>query len=666
MVSQFPAYPNDAELAAEEIAEQLDDATVAPDPRPIINRVLGRPISSAAAPHQTISKVVGLAVFASDALSSVAYATEEILFVLAAASAAAFSFALPIAAAIALLLVVLTLSYRQTIFAYPSGGGAYIVSRDNLGTGVAQAAGAALLTDYVLTVAVSIAAGVAQITSAFPLVRPYQVELCLALVVLMTLVNLRGVKESGQIFAVPTYFFIGTTLLMLLVGFARMIAGNLAPVEGVTAMTVENLQPLSLFLILRAFSSGCTALTGVEAISNGIPAFKEPKSRNAATTMAWMSGILMVMFLGITYLTLHIHAVPSADETIISQLSRTVFGGGIGYLLMTAATTLILIMAANTSYADFPRLCALIAGDGYLPRHLTWRGHRLVFSWGIFVLAGLASLLIVIFQGDTHLLIPLYAIGVFLSFTLSQAGMVRHWQRTSAIKPGEKQETHGSALEYDPQWRRKQVINAIGCLMTAIVTCVFAITKFSEGAWIVVILIPLLIYGFFRIHRHYQLVAKALSLQGRPIDVRTHPLETILLVNDVHQGTLQMISFAESIGKPWVGIHVAQRPEKTARVVEKWQKYVGDRGHLYVLPSPYRSLTGPMMKLVREVKREHPDAFVNIIIAQLVTRSRWSQWLHRNSGPLFKATFQRVQGVVVTDVHYSIGDALAATPQDVQ
>jgi hypothetical protein len=329
---------------------------------------------------------------------------------------------------------------------------------------------------------------------------------------------------------------------------------------------------------------------------------------------------------------------------------------------MTTATTLILIMAANTSYADFPRLCALIAGDGFLPRQLTWRGHRLVFAWGIVVLAALAALLVIVFEGDTHLLIPLYAIGVFLSFTLSQAGMVRHWHRVSKLEPGAIIETHGSTLEHDPHWRRKQVINAIGCVMTAVVTMVFAITKFSEGAWVVVILIPMLIFGFFRIHQHYQQVAQALSLHGRTLEMRTHPLETILLVNDVHQGTLQMISFAESLGKPWVGVHVAQRPEKTARVLEKWQTYVGDRGPLHVLPSPYRSLTAPIVKLVQEIKREHPDAFVNIILAQLVTRSRWSQWLHRNSGPMFKAAFQQFRNVVVTDVHYRIGDALAVLP----
>jgi amino acid transporter len=650
----------DAELAVEELAEQLDDTDIHPQQRLLIHLVLGRPLHTGAAPHQTIGKAIGLAVFASDALSSVAYATQEILLVLAAAGAIYFSFALPIAGAITALLVVLTLSYRQTIFAYPSGGGAYIVARDNLGEGPAQTAGAALLTDYVLTVAVSIASGVEQIISAFPGLRPYQVEICTAMILIMMLVNLRGVKESGRAFAGPTYFFVAMMFVTLGVGFYRLFTGTLGQVEGVEA-AATTVGPLTLFLILRAFSSGCTALTGVEAISNGITAFKEPKSRNAAATMAWMSAILGTMFLGITYLALQIHAVPSDQETVISQLGRAVFGRGTLYLLEIAATTAILIMAANTSFADFPRLCALHAGDGFLPRQLTLRGHRLVFSWGIITLASLAALLIVAFNGSTSLLIPLYAIGVFLSFTMSQAGMVVRWRKVSKLKPGEEIATEGSTLRHDPHWRAKQALNAVGCVLTAIVMVVFAATKFSQGAWIVVILIPLLVLGFFRIHHHYRRVAQALSLQARPIDVRTHPIETIVLVNDVHQGTLQMISFAESLGKPWVAVHVAVRPEKTDRVLAKWDKYLGDRGRLYVLPSPYRSLTGPIVRLVEELKHEHPDAFVNIIMAQLVTRSIWSQLLHRNSGPLFKFAFQRMQGVAVTDVHYRIEERISAT-----
>ena len=649
------AHPHgsDPNFAAVRVVERVDDEEIEPDSGPVIKAVLGRPLETAAMPHQTIGKLVGLAVLASDNLSSIAYASDEILFVLAVAGAAYFGLALPIAATISFLLLILTFSYRQTIFAYPSGGGAYIVARDNLGEAPAQTAGAALLTDYVLTVSVSIASGVAQVTSAFPSLKTWQVELCVAAVVIMMLVNLRGVKESGRAFAGPTYFFVAMMYLTIAVGFYRYFTGTLGTVTGLEPIPAT-VAPLTLFLVLRAFSSGSVAVTGVEAISNGITAFKEPKSRNAANTMLWMSSILGTMFLGITFLALHIHAVPGNQETVVSQLGRTIFGPGWLYLMETAATTVILIMAANTSYADFPRLCALHAGDGFLPRQLTWRGHRLVFSWGIAALSLLSISLLIIFRGDTHLLIPLYAIGVFLSFTLSQAGMVVRWRKVSRLKPSEEVEVHGAVMRYDPRWRWKQVINALGCVMTGIVMLVLAVTKFTEGAWIVVILIPSMVFVFFRIHHHYQRVARALSLQGRSLDVRTHPIETIVLVNDVHAGTFQMLSYAESLGKPWVAVHVQVRPEKTEQVLAKWHKHLGHLGPLYVLPSPYRSLTRPVVHLVEEIKRHHPDAFVNIILAQLVTESLVGQLLHRNSGPLFKFAFQRMQGVAVTDVHYRV------------
>src|SRR6266542_6129379 len=641
------------DFAAAQVVEAVEDEEVRPETGPMTRLVLGQPLDTAAMPHQTIGKLIGLAVLASDNLSSVAYASDEILFVLAAAGAVYFGLALPIAATISVLLLILTLSYRQTIFAYPNGGGAYIVARDNLGEAPAQTAGAALLTDYVLTVAVSIASGVAQITSAFPALKAWQVELCIGSIVVMMLVNLRGVKESGRAFAGPTYFFVATMYLTLGVGLFRYFTGTLGTVTGLEPIP-QVVGPLTIFLALRAFSSGSVAVTGVEAISNGITVFKEPKSRNASNTMVWMSTIMGSMFLGITFLALQIHAVPNGEETVISQLGRTVFGPGTLYLVATAATTVILIMAANTSYADFPRLCALHAGDGFLPRQLTWRGHRLVFSWGIAALSLLSILLLIVFNGDTHLLIPLYAIGVFLSFTMSQGGMVVRWQKIGKLRPGDEVRTEGSILRYEPGWRRKQAINAFGCILSGVVMVVLAVTKFTEGAWIVVIVIPLMVLVFFRIHHHYQSVAQALSLQTQPIDVRTHPIETIVLVNDVHQGTLQMISYVESLGKPWVAVHVQVRPEKTEQVLAKWQKYLGHLGPLYVLPSPYRSLTRPVVHLVEEIKKHHPDAFVNIIMAQLVTESLLGQLLHRNSGPLFKFVFQRMKGVAVTDVHYRV------------
>jgi len=472
--------------------------------------ILGPPLPTHEMPRQTVGKFVGLAVFASDVLSSVAYATEEMLVVLALAGVAYFGLSIPISIAISLLLIILTISYRQTIFAYPNGGGAYIVSRDNLGEGPAQTAGAALLTDYILTVSVSIASGVAQIVSAFPVLVPWRVEIAVAAIVFMMLMNLRGVRESGTFFAVPTYFFIAAMLSMLGVGFYQFSTGQLGQVTDVQ-LEVQAAQPLTLFLLLRAFSSGAVAVTGTEAVSNGITAFREPKSRNAAATMAWMGILIGTMFIGTTILANHAGALPVENETVISQLARTIYGRGALHLVTLGATTIILILAANTAFADFPRVAALQSADGFLPRQLTYRGSRLVFSWGIVVLAGISSLLVAIFNADVSGLIPLYAIGVFLSFTMSQSGMVVRWQKIGHLRPGDVVETRGSVLRFDPQWRFKQAINALGALITTAVIVVLAVTKFAQGAWIVIILIPTLVLIFFRIHRHYQEVRRRLS-----------------------------------------------------------------------------------------------------------------------------------------------------------
>ncbi|MBI5876445.1 MAG: APC family permease [Chloroflexi bacterium] len=623
--------------------------------RSITSMLLGQALETSEMPHQAIGKVVALAVFASDALSSVAYATDEILLVLAAAGTAAFAFSLPVAGAISLLLVILTLSYRQTIFAYPGGGGAYIVARDNLGEGAAQTAGAALMTDYILTVSVSVASGVAQLVSAFPELHSFRVELALVIIAFMTIMNLRGVKESGRVFAVPTYFFVGMIGLMLGVGLFRYLTGTLPQVTGVLHPVETGVETLSLFLVLHAFSSGCTALTGVEAISNGITAFREPKSRNAATTMLWMSGILMTTFLAITFLAGQAGVVPSKDETVISQLARTIMGASTPlYLLTIAATTLILIMAANTSFADFPRLAALHAGDRFLPRQLTFRGHRLVFSWGITLLAMLASLLIVVFEADVSALIPLYAIGVFLSFTLSQAGMVVRWWKISKLKPGDTIKTHGSMLEHDPRWHWKIAINAIGAAASFVVMIIFAVTKFPQGAWIVVVLVPTLVIVFFRIHHHYQRVATELSLRGKAVQMGPRPLKTILLVDDVHAATLRMVNFVKSTGEPWEGVHIAINPEKTEQVAQKWAERLPDAPPLVILESPYRSLTQPLVDYIQAYLKERPDAFVHVILSQITFDSYWEHALHQNSSIVFKLALQSMPRVVVTDVTYQL------------
>jgi len=462
--------------------------------------LLGRPLATADAPHQTIGKLVGLAVFASDALSSTAYATQEIMFILAAAGSGAFDYVFPISIAIVILMAIVTFSYEQTIHAYPGGGGAYIVSRDNLGELPALVAGAALLIDYILTVAVSISSGVAQIVSAFPLLMDFRVVIAVGLILFVMLMNLRGVKESGILFAIPTYFFVFSMFITVILGVIRYFTGSLGTVINPPEFTSEGvIATITPFLLLHAFSSGTAALTGIEAISNGVTAFKEPRSKNAGQTLILMATILATLFLGISFLASQTEAVPSEIETVISQLTRTVLGGqGFPYLLVIGSTALILILAANTAFADFPRLSALQAADGFLPRQLTFRGSRLVYSGGIVLLAVIASLLVIGFNASVTGLIPLYAIGVFLSFTLSQTGMARRWWKSGHLKPGDEIVERGSTLRYDHSWLFKMFVNGFGAIATAVVMLIFAVTKFRDGAWIIIILIPFLVIIFPR------------------------------------------------------------------------------------------------------------------------------------------------------------------------
>ena len=615
--------------------------------------LFGPPLQSQEAPQQTISKKVGLAIFASDALSSVAYATQEIFVVLIVAGASALAISLPISAAIVLLLAILTISYRQTIAAYPGGGGAYIVARDNLGEVPAQIAAAALLIDYTLTVAVSISSSVEQVASAAPSLLPYKVELAVAMVMLMMVINLRGVKESGRIFAVPTYFFVAMMILTLGVGIIQMLTGTLGQVTDVR--TLQHIpETLTLLLVLRAFSSGCTALTGVEAISNGIPAFKEPKTRNAAATLTVMACILGAMFVGTTLLANHTGAMPSATETIISQISRTILGRGVLYALLITSAMVILMMAANTSFAGFPRLAALAAGDGFLPRQLTFKSSRLVFKWGIVVLAGGASVLIIVFNASVSGLIPLYAIGVFLSFTLSQFGMVVRWHRISKLKRGEEIAAEHSTLQYDAHWRIKQFSNAVGATITLIVTVVFAYTKFPEGAWVTVLVIPCLVYIFSRVRAHYISVAKALSLRNVPvIKLRERPMRTVILVDDVHRGTLRLVEFAKSLGNPWVALHVDYNDRGAEQMQRKWQERIGE-GQLVVLPSPYRHLIEPVRDFVLSERDKIPGGFVHVIMGQLVMTNQVQRTLHSNNALGIMGDLQRFDRVVVTDVPYQL------------
>lgn len=620
------------------------------------NWLVGRPLSTADAPHQTIGKAIGLAVFASDALSSTAYATQEMLVILALAGMGAFQYSIPISFAIVALLTILTLSYEQTIHAYPGGGGAYIVARDNLGELPALMAGAALLMDYVLTVSVSISSGVAQIVSAFPQLFPFRIEFAVVLVIFIMTINMRGVKESGIAFSVPTYFFVVMMVATVGTGLFRYFTHSLSVVVDPPEMELLHAaQPITFFLILRAFSNGTSAVTGVEAISNGITAFKEPRSRNAGLTLIWMSVILGSLLLVITFLAYHIQAIPSEEETVISQMARTVFEGrGLLYLAAIAATTVILIMAANTAFADFPRLSALMAGDGFLPRQFTYRGSRLVYSRGIMALAFIACSLIVIFQASVTSLIPLYAIGVFLSFTLSQLGMAHRWWKSGHLKPGEEIKERGSTLKFESGWPFKMVANGFGSLTTAVVMVVFAVTKFTDGAWIVILLTPMLAAGFLTIHGHYARLAKKLSLDrfAEPARIARH--RVILPISGVHQGTLAAIRYARTLSDDITAVHVSIDPEEAARIQRKWEVRGGGI-RLVVLDSPYRLFLEPLLKYIDEIDSlRQPNEVITIVVPQFVSRHWGSSFLHARTADTLRRVLLYREEIVITEVPYQV------------
>lgn len=624
----------------------------------ISHLLIGRPLNTADAPHQTIGKAVGLAVFASDALSSTAYATQEILVILAAAGTIAFGYVFPISIAIVILLAIVAISYEQTIHAYPDGGGAYIVARDNLGEFPALTAAAALLTDYILTVAVSIASGVAQIVSAYPDLFKYRVIIAVFFILFVMLINLRGVKESGTAFAVPTYFFIITMYLTVGIGLFRVLTGSLGTVVDPPELEHfgEAVSGVTAFLLLHAFSSGTAALTGVEAISNGITAFKEPRSRNAGITLIWMALILGSLFLGISFLTKHIAAIPSETETVISQLARTVFDErGLLYLATITATTVILIMAANTAYADFPRLSALAAKDGFLPRQLTFRGSRLVYSYGIVTLAVIASILIIAFQASVTRLIPLYAIGVFLSFTLSQAGMARRWWKMGHISPGSEVKERGSVLRHEKNWQFKMLINGFGALCTVVVMIVFAVTKFRDGAYIILFLIPALIVFFSFIHRHYSGLANRLSLEkyGEPPPYMGRH-RVIVPMSSVHQGTLAALRYARMLSDDVTAVHVSMEPAETEKVQKKWATWGGGT-RLVIVDSPYRLFLEPLLTYIDEILTvRQPNETLTIVVPHFVPEKRIHNVLHMQTAEMLRRELLSTPGVVITEVPYQI------------
>ena len=547
--------------------------------------VVGKPIPSHLAHHERLSRVTGLAVLSSDPLSSVAYATEEILRVLVLVGAGALGLAAPIAFVIASILAIVVFSYRQTLHAYPSGGGAYIVARENLGELPALVAAASLLIDYILTVAVSIAAGVAAITSAFPAWHVNRIEMTLGFVVLLMLGNLRGIRESGQIFSVPTYFFIVCTLALIAMGIGRVLTGTVQPLPPVDPVPSSG-EPLTLFLLLTAFSNGCTAMTGVEAVSNGVPAFKPPESKNAAATMLTMAVLAITMFLGITLLSQVYQILPSERETVVSQLARAVFGGrGIAYYAVQAATMLILVLAANTAYADFPRLTSILARDRFVPRQFMNQGDRLAFSNGIVGLSVFAGILLIIFGGDTHALIPLYMIGVFVSFTLSQAGMVVHWRK-----------------EGGPGWRTSAAVNGVGALVTGIVLVVVAMTKAHEGAWIIMLLIPLNVLLFNVTRRHYDAVGAQLSMRGWSAQRRRK--NTVLVpISGVIRPVAEALEYAKTLSDDVRAVYVAIDPAATEQLRGMWERY--ENGvPLVLLGSPYRSLMEPLLEYIEQIAKD--------------------------------------------------------------
>ncbi len=626
-------------------------------PRTLRSWLIGRPLSTADAPHQTIGKAVGLAVFASDALSSTAYATQEILGVIAAAGTIAYGYLFPIALAIITLLAIVTISYEQTIHAYPGGGGAYIVARDNLGELPAQTAGAALLTDYILTVSVSVSSGVAQIVSAYPDLFPYRVWIAVVAVFFIMLINLRGVKESGTAFAIPTYFFVVIMVITVGLGIFRFLTGSLGAVVDPPHFEAHNvISVITPFILLHAFANGTTALTGVEAISNGITAFKEPRSKNAGITLIWMSVILGTLFLALSFLTGKVQAVFSEEETVISQLARTIYDGrGIPYYMLISGTTIILIMAANTAFADFPRLGALHAGDGFLPRQLTYRGSRLVFSRGIMTLAVIASLLIIIFQASVTRLIPLYAIGVFLSFTLSQAGMARRWWKIGHLKEGEEIVEPGSTLRFEKGWRYRMVINGFGAVCTAVVMVVFAVTKFREGAWVVLILTPVLVAIFFSIHHHYKGLAKKLSLDNfgaiPPHNIRHR---VIMPISGVHQGSLAALRYSRMLSDDVTAVHVAIEPAESEKVRKKWEMW-GEGVRMVVLNSHYRLFLEPLLGYINEISRNRqPGETITIVVPEFISTNRLTGALHTNTADLLRSHLRRQPGIVIINVPYHV------------
>ncbi|MEM2902005.1 MAG: APC family permease [Candidatus Bathyarchaeia archaeon] len=603
--------------------------------------LLGSPLPTRRFLHEKLGKARGLAAFSPDALSSIAYANQEIFIGLAVAGSIGLSYSMPIALAITILLSVVALSYFQTVHAYPSGGGSYTVARENLGTRLGLVAAAALIIDYILTAAVSLTAGAAAIASAFPELWPYRVEMSLLFLSIITLLNLRGLREMGLSMAIPVYLFLIGYMPMLAYGLGFLITHGTTPL---TTATPKATQPLTPFLLLHTFSTGCTALTGIEAISNGVPAFKSPEAKNAGQTLIIMASLMSTLFLGSVGLTQALAVVPMSQETILSALARRLLGTNPLYFTVQAATMLILVVAANTSFAGFPRLAALLAVDGFMPRQLANLGDRLVFTNGILLLAAGTGALIVAFSGDTHALIPLFAIGAFLAYTLSQMGMVVHWRHARGRG-----------------WRLKAALNMAGALATGITLLVVCVSKFIEGAWITILLIPLLMLGFQRIHSHYQAVSSQLRLTGPfpPLPKPLPPLRVVVPVAGVNRATAYAIAYAKRISKDVTAVCVELEPGSGQRVLEQW-KHWWPNVPLVVLQSPYRSVVEPFLRYLDEADRKRDDGQqAAVILPEWVPAHWWQSFLHNQTARLIKEALlyrRRRHGYqrVIIDVPYHL------------
>jgi amino acid transporter len=612
--------------------------------------LIGHPLETSQESHQRLNKLKALSVFGADPISSCAYATEEAMLVLIVAGNSSLNLAFFIALAVSIILSMVAFSYRQTVYAYPQGGGSYNVSRENLGQIAGLVAASALLIDYVLTVSVSIVAGSAAVTSALyasgfgaqidalngTLPHNFNVNVLLSVffILVMTVGNLRGIRESGAIFAIPTYLFLGSLALVLGMGLFRSITGTLAPAE--PPPFVPPTEPLTLWLVLRAFSAGAVAMSGTEAISNGVPAFEKPESRNAATTLTIMAALLTTAFLGISYLATHMGLVPG-EETIISQVARAVFGTNTLYYIFQITTMGILIVAGNTAFADFPRLASVLARDNYMPHQFLFRGDRLAFSTGIVALAAIASLLVVIFAGEVSNLIHLYAVGVFLAFTLSNAGMVIHWRRTR----GEG-------------WKRSVLINGTAAVMTFGILVIVAVTKFALGGWIVVVLIPIITMCFLLIHRHYSGVAAQLRIAPDQVLPSTDNPIVLVPIDDVNYASLRAISFARQISPNPIILHVAVLPDRADKVRQRVEKYLPD-ARLVIVDSPYRSFVRPLLAYVSAVHSQRPDAFVTIVLPEFITAHWLEGLLHNRTVNRLRAAFEKHPNVAVVLVPYLLG-----------